>query len=74
MALSLEEKVDIILVLFIGMIVLHLLFFVKPEWFGLEGLINAGGGCQCGSQGCPMRKRVMQMMKRRRYMDDDYYY
>jgi len=74
MALSLEQKVDVILVLFIGMIVLHLLFFVKPEWFGLEGLL--GGGCMCGGGSCPMMGRMMQHKRRRPmyYREDDYFY
>lgn len=37
---SLEDKVDIILILFIFTVLFHILFFIKPEWFGLEHMFK----------------------------------
>ncbi len=38
--LKLETKVDIILVLLVLIVLFHVLFFIKPEWFNLCRLFD----------------------------------
>jgi hypothetical protein len=55
--LELNDKVNIILTLFIFTICFHILFFIKPDWFNFSFTCSCckrrncpcirGGGCPC---------------------------
>lgn len=56
--LELNDKVNIILVLLLFIVLFHILFFVKPEWFKVEVTCECcrRKNCPCLRQGCPCMK------------------